>query len=88
MTEARDRIAEAILDLLKTRGDGKSICPSEAARRVQPDDWRSLMPEVRTVAARLAEQGRIAVTQRGAEVDIATVCGPIRLILADKNTSG
>jgi hypothetical protein len=72
-------IAAAILDLAHARGPGKTICPSEAARRLDPDAWRALMPAVREAAARLQDQGRITVTQRGRPVDPRTAKGPIRL---------
>ena len=72
------RIADLILDLTQKRGAGKTICPSDVARRMQPD-WRVLMPDVRRVAADLSDQGHIVATQRGAAVDIRTVRGPIRL---------
>lgn len=76
-----DAIAKAILTLCLERGSGKTICPSEAARRLAVDDgdWRALMPKVRAVAATLQKDGRIAVTQKGAAVDIEAVRGAIRL---------
>lgn len=61
----------------------KSICPSEVARAAA-DDWRPLMDDVRAAAAELAAEGRIIVTQKGRQVDLATVKGPIRLQSADK----
>lgn len=76
-----DRLADTILELLAQRRPGSSICPSEVARAEAPDDWRPLMPRVRTVAARLADAGRIEVTQGGAVVDITTAHGPVRLRL-------
>jgi len=72
----------AITSLLAQRGPGKSICPSEAARRVYsaPDDgWREYMPAVRLAAADLADEGLIEATQRGTAVDIRTAKGPVRL---------
>lgn len=69
----------AILDLLSQRDGDKSICPSEVARRLQPDDWRPLMPPVREAAARLAEDGLVRVTQGDVEVDVRTARGPIRI---------
>lgn len=72
-------IAAVILDLVRARGPGKTICPSEAARRLDPTAWRALMPSVREVAARLHDQGRIAVTQRGQPIDPLVAKGPIRL---------
>ncbi|MEO1497990.1 MAG: DUF3253 domain-containing protein [Planctomycetota bacterium] len=74
-------IEQTILTLLADRGVGKSICPSEAARRLQPDDWRPLMADVRRVARRLIEEQRLVVTQRGEVVDIETAKGPIRFQL-------
>lgn len=76
-------IEAAILDLVRARGVGKTICPSEAARRLATDHnvdaWRALMPAVRAAAARLREAGRLAVTQRGRPVDPLAAKGPIRL---------
>jgi hypothetical protein len=74
------RLAEAILGLLERRAPA-SVCPSEVARAVAPDDWRPLMPRVRAAAARLAAAGRIRVTQGAREVDAIAARGPIRLRL-------
>ncbi len=72
-----DRVRAAIMDLALQRGRGKSLCPSEVAKALSPD-WRPLMPEVRRVAADIAE---IVATQNGVEVDPRTARGPIRLRL-------
>lgn len=69
----------AITELLDARAPGKTICPSEAARRVDPDDWRTLMDPARRVAARLVEAGEVEMTQHGEVVDPATATGPVRL---------
>lgn len=71
-----DPCAVAILRLLAARSG--TICPSEAARAVAPDDWRSVMDDVRAAGAALAARGRIVVTQGGRPVDPATATGPIR----------
>lgn len=71
----------AIFDLLAQRREGKSICPSEAPRRVCPADWRPLMDATRRIAAELAERGRLEVTQKGQPVHAGTARGPIRLRL-------
>jgi hypothetical protein len=76
-----DRLAAAILGLLAQRRPGATICPSEVARAEAPEDWRPLMPHVRTAAARLAAAGRIEVTQGGVVIDPRTAHGPIRLRL-------
>ena len=62
----------AILELLAARGAGKTICPSEAARRVAGDgreDWEPLMEPARAAARRLEAAGRIVVCQGGHVVD-------------------
>lgn len=77
------RIAEALLELLEARGIHKTLCPSEVARRVQPEDWRPLMPAVREVARGYAAYGSIRFTQRGQTVDPEAHTGPVRLGLVD-----
>lgn len=75
-----DRALEStIMDLLSRRGPGKTICPSEAARLLDPTGWEKLMDRARAAAQRLAAQGAIVITQRGKIVDPARVKGPIRL---------
>ncbi len=75
----RAALADAILRLTAARGPDKSICPSEAARAVDPQGWRALMPATRAEAAALAKAGRVRALQRGAPVDPARATGPIRL---------
>jgi hypothetical protein len=77
--EPSDRAIEAaILEALRHRAPGRTICPSDAARRLS-DDWRALMPRVRAVAGRMAREGRIVATRRGVPVDPEAPGGPIRL---------
>lgn len=82
-TEAE--IATCILALCQERGGGKTICPSEVARRLTPEggDWRALMPGVRAAAAALAGCGRLSVFQQGRAVAPGTARGPIRLGLPE-----
>ena len=72
-------LEHAITELLDRRAAGATICPSEAARRVDPQDWRPLMEPARRVAARLVEAGAVEMTQQGRVVDPATARGPVRL---------
>ncbi len=75
-----DRALERTIDaLLDERRAGTTICPSEAARAVDPDGWRELMPAARAAAGRLAASGEVEVTQRGEAVDVATARGPVRI---------
>ncbi len=69
----------AILDLVTARGAGKTICPSEAARVLDAENWRAHLKAIRAAAARLADRGLIRVTRKGKTVDIRTVKGVIRL---------
>jgi hypothetical protein len=69
----------AILELLGRRAPGATICPSEAARAIDPDGWRARMDEVREAAFALADAGDVEITQRGTVVDGRTARGPIRL---------
>ena len=75
-----EEIAATIVRLCEARGEHKTLCPSEVARALLPDgDWRSLMNRVRRVAAGLAAENRLHVTQRGKSVDALTARGPVRL---------
>ncbi|MEM1184464.1 MAG: DUF2256 and DUF3253 domain-containing protein [Planctomycetota bacterium] len=74
-----EKLEAAILELLDARGPGKTICPSEAARAVDPDDWRPLMEPARSAARRLIAQGRVVILQKGKPVDPSTARGPIRV---------
>ena len=82
MATPRSKIAATIRRLIRERGAGKSICPSEVARAIAPDDFRPLMPLVREVAAKLVDAHEIVVMQRGKTVDPRTTKGPIRLASA------
>ncbi len=73
-------IRDAILAQTAARGAGKSICPSEVARALEPEDWQKLMPRIRREAALLAREGRIDVLRKGKPVDPeAEIRGVIRL---------
>lgn len=72
-------LEEAILMLLAQREPSATICPSEAARAVCGEAFRSAMEPARAAARRLVARGEIEITQRGRVVDPSTVRGPIRL---------
>jgi len=76
-----DDLEASILAMLATRASTSSICPSDVARQVAPDDWRPLMDPVRDAAQRLVDRGEVEITQRGEVVDLATARGPIRIRL-------
>ena len=77
-----DQIESALLAIIQQRGPKASACPSEVARQLDPQAWRRLMPQIRTVAAQLAQQGRLEVAQRGKAVSLQPPWhGPIRIRL-------
>lgn len=73
------QISEQILAMVTARGAGKTICPSEVARTVRPDDWRQLMKKVRQSAIRLADGGAISIYRKGKPIPTDQVRGVIRL---------
>jgi len=74
-----------ILVLLRERGAGKTICPSEVLPMADRQN-KELMESVRQAARRLCHQGEIEIVQKGAVVDPSEFRGPIRL--RKKNKSG
>ncbi|MGF1483571.1 MAG: DUF3253 domain-containing protein [Opitutales bacterium] len=85
MTEAeKQSVRAAILEQVRSRGRGKTSCPSEVARQLDADDWRAWMQPVREVAAELHTSGEVVVTQKGETVDPVQAKGPIRLGLPEK----
>lgn len=78
----RLRVEAAVRTLLRHRDEGRTICPSDAARAVGGERWRSLLPTARAVARELAAAGEVEVTQRGEVLDpTAAWTGPVRLRL-------
>lgn len=77
VTDVDRSLEAAITELL----DGRSgtICPSEAARRVDAEGWRELMEPTRRAARRLVEAGTVEIVQGGRVVDPSTAKGPIRI---------
>ena len=74
-------IEDAIFALLAEREPGKTISPEEAARAVDNDGWRRLLPQVRATAIGLARQGRLVVTRKGRPADPDALKGVYRLRL-------
>ena len=72
-------LEQKILALLEPLSRNATICPSEAARAVDPDGWRDLMEPARAAARRLAATGAVEITQAGKVVDPSTARGPIRV---------
>ena len=72
-------IANTILELAAARGCDKTICPSEVARTLWPQQWRKHMDEVRQTAYILRDEGKVLISQKGRQVPGEAVKGPIRI---------
>jgi len=85
MNPARDAKAvletkiEAVLLRLAAERTGRTFCPSEVARELQPSDWRPLMPLIREEAERLVGEKRLRCWQHGERASPTRTPGPIRL---------
>ena len=75
-----------LMQLLKKRGAGKTICPSEILSEDLKED-KAVMEQVRQAARRLVAKGEIEITQKGQVVDPSTAKGPIRLKLKKRGGS-
>ncbi|MFC5678470.1 DUF2256 and DUF3253 domain-containing protein [Aeromicrobium endophyticum] len=81
VTDQDADLERRVLAMLAGRARTSSICPSDVARAVAPDDWRPLMEPVRQAARRLVQRGEVEITQKGSVVDPSTAKGPIRIRL-------
>lgn len=73
------RLEAAMVELLAARRADASICPSETARAVFGDNFKSHMEDARKAARRLSHRGVTKITQKGKTVDPASFRGPIRV---------
>jgi hypothetical protein len=67
--------------LLRRRGEGKTICPSDIARANAGSAWRAAMPMIRALVNELAARRELVVLQGGARVKASQTRGPIRIAL-------
>lgn len=76
-----ERLETELLALLGQRGENKTICPSELARRLEADEaaWLALMEPIRMAARRLHHRGQLEIIQGGRLIDPDSARGPIRL---------
>ncbi len=80
MIDKSSLLEATIMEMLISRGKGKTICPSEVVRCLYPENWREKMNDVRNVAKTLVEKQLIVITQKGVVVHPETK-GAIRLRL-------
>ena len=72
-------IEQALDDLLRQAGGGRSVSPEQVARAVSPEAWRRVLPHVRATAVGLAREGRIVILRHGKAADPETLKGVYRL---------
>jgi hypothetical protein len=75
---SKQALQKILRELAAARKDGKTFCPSEAARAASPE-WRELMPHIKEAALELVDAGELEVLQKGKRVDWTTAKGPVRL---------
>jgi len=71
----------ALFELLAERPVGKSVDPAEVAKRVDPEGWRRLLPQVKGVAVGLARVGRLEILRHNKPVNPNAFRGVYRLRL-------
>ena len=71
----------ALFERLAERPAGKSVDPAEVAKRVDPEGWRRLLPQVKGVAVGLARVGRLEILRHNKPVDPNAFRGVYRLRL-------
>jgi len=64
-------IRKAILSLASKRGAGNAFYPVEVARRVDPENWQSLIDQVQLVADSLISEGQIKISKSGQALETA-----------------
>jgi hypothetical protein len=74
-----ERAAATMRALTRKRAES-SICPSDVARAIGGEAWRSRMADVRRVAGELAARDEVVVTQKGEPVQVDQAKGPVRII--------
>jgi hypothetical protein len=75
----REAIAAELCRAIAALGPGRTICPSEIARALAPEDWRPLLGEVRRAAAELAAAGEVGIFRKGKLIAPQEMRGVIRL---------
>jgi hypothetical protein len=70
---------DAILAAIAARGDGKTICPTDAARVLDPENWRARLHQIRAAGVHLARTGAISIYRKGKPVSPDGFKGVYRL---------
>ena len=76
-------IEETILDLLQNRKDGRSICPTDVAKALDPDGFQRKLGLVKAAAVGMARRGGLWITRKGKPVNPEKFKGVYRLKLPE-----
>lgn len=80
----RTRVEAAARALLRHRRAEATICPSEVARVVGGEAWRSVSGDVRAILLDMARRSEVEIRQRGVPIDpTVDPRGPIRVARPD-----
>ncbi|WP_031428605.1 DUF3253 domain-containing protein [Flavimarina sp. Hel_I_48] len=79
--DIKEQIRESHIEFAESRGLEATYCPSEVARKINPENWRDLMDTVREVADELVDDAVLVVMQKGKIIQdsASNASGPIRL---------
>jgi hypothetical protein len=83
MMPTEEELEATLLELLRQRGPGKTIGPTDVARALggdHPDGWGPLMQPVRRTAVRLMREGRVVIVRKGRPVDSGDFKGVYRIM--------
>lgn len=72
-------IEQAITEKLDKIPENSTICPSQIARELFPENWRDQMERVRRASRRLVIKQKILITQKSTPVKSLNFKGPIRI---------
>lgn len=77
----KEKIKRLHLQLASERGLEKTYCPSEVARKFEPENWREHMHAVRKAADEPIVENKLEVLQKGKVIKekASQVTGAIRL---------
>jgi hypothetical protein len=70
---------DAILAAIDARAAGKTICPTDAAKVLDPENWRARLHQIRSAGVHLARTGAIAIYRKGKPVSPDGFKGVYRL---------
>ena len=80
-------IKDQIFKMAEVRGADKTFCPSEIARKLDPENWHQYMKKVRECGKELIQKNELVCTQGVKIVDPLKAKGPIRFGLATSQRS-